>query len=283
MKTFTLKHGHRILTLDKPKIMGILNVTPDSFSDGGSYNSLDKALFQVEKMLSQGVDIIDIGGESTRPGAAEVCLNEELERTIPVITAIRSRFDIWLSIDTSKPQVMTEAALAGIDLINDVRALSLPGAREAAAKTQLPVCLMHRQGEPSTMQDAPFYQNVVKEVIDYLAHEVELAELAGINRNLLLIDPGFGFGKNTEHNYELLKSLEAFHSLDLPLLVGMSRKRMIQHALETLIPNNDAKQRVLASAGAAVIAAMKGAHILRVHDVAETAQALSVFNAMNAF
>ncbi|WP_093319903.1 dihydropteroate synthase [Thorsellia anophelis] len=272
----------KTLKLDYPKIMGILNVTPDSFSDGGNYTSIDKALLQVENMILAGVDIIDIGGESTRPGANTVSVEEELERTIPVIEAIRTRFDIWLSIDTSKPQVMTESAKAGIDLINDVRALSLPGAREAAAKTQLPICLMHHKGEPSTMQNNPSYVNVIAEVIDTLQEEIKLAEHAGITRDRLLIDPGFGFGKNNEHNFRLLNELEAFRKFNLPLLVGMSRKRMIQYALESLIPNNQASDRTHGSVGAAVIAAMKGAHIIRVHDVAQTAQALSILKTMKS-
>ncbi|MGR5147706.1 dihydropteroate synthase [Photobacterium alginatilyticum] len=261
-KTLDLSHSHA---------MGILNVTPDSFSDGGKFNRLDNALFHVESMLAAGTSIIDIGGESTRPGAADVVPSDELDRVVPVIEAIRQRFDCWISIDTSKAQVMTEAVAAGADLINDVRALQEPGAMAAAAKANVPVCLMHMKGQPRTMQQQPTYQDVIADVGQFLAERVEACEAAGIRREQLLLDPGYGFGKTLEHNYQLLAHLDKFHQFGLPLLVGMSRKSMIFKLLD-----KKPAECMAGSLACAAIAAMKGAQIIRVHDAQETVDVLKV-------
>ncbi|WP_428240208.1 dihydropteroate synthase [Gynuella sp.] len=270
---FVQGNGRR-LTLDKVRVMGILNMTPDSFSDGGHFNGLDKALFHAESMIAAGVDIIDIGGESTRPGAAEVSETEELERVLPVIEKIVSRFDIFVSVDTSRPRVMTAAAAAGVHLINDVRALELPGALQACSETGLPVCLMHMRGSPASMQEGPRYQDPVLDIIEYLQERVNVCMQAGIGANRLLIDPGFGFGKTLDHNLALLARLKEFKSLQLPVLVGMSRKTMIGDILNTPV-----SERMVGSVAAAVIAAMNGADIVRVHDVKESVEAIKVFNA----
>ncbi|PMH41201.1 dihydropteroate synthase [Vibrio sp. 10N.286.49.B3] len=263
------------LTLDRPHIMGVLNVTPDSFSDGGKFNSVDAALSQAQAMIEAGVSIIDIGGESTRPGAPEVSLEEELARVIPIIQAIRAQFDVWISIDTSKAVVMEQAIQAGADMINDVRALQEPGALDVAARAKVPVCLMHMQGKPCTMQEKPNYQDVLADVRDFLVERMAACESAGIDKSQLVLDPGFGFGKTIEHNYHLLGHLEAFHTLELPLLVGMSRKSMIFKLLD-----QQPAECMVGSVTCAAIAALKGAHIIRVHDVAETLQAMSVIQAM---
>lgn len=219
------------LDLSFPHVMGILNVTPDSFSDGGKHNALVDALTHTNEMVNAGATIIDVGGESTRPGANEVSVEEELERVIPVVEAIAQRFEVWISVDTSKADVITEAARVGAHIINDVRSLSEPGALAAAAATGLPVCLMHMQGEPRTMQQAPAYQDIVSEVDAYFVEQLARCEAAGIKKENLLLDPGFGFGKNLSHNYELLARLSEFHHFGLPLLVGMSRKSMIGQLL----------------------------------------------------
>ncbi len=263
------------LDLSCCNIMGILNVTPDSFSDGGSFNSLDRALFHAERMINQGATLIDVGGESTRPGAAKVSLQEELDRVIPVVEAIHKNLDTIISVDTSTPQVITQSAAVGAGLINDVRALQREGALDAAASTNLPICLMHMQGQPDTMQKAPSYDDVVSDIHAFLAERIHACAAVGINKERLILDPGFGFGKALEHNYQLLNQLETFHKLGLPLLVGVSRKTMIGKVL------NDcpADQRLMGSVAAAVIAAMKGASILRVHDVAETCDAIKIVEA----
>lgn len=258
------------------KIMGILNVTPDSFSDGGRFVSAPTALAQARRMVAEGAEIIDIGGESTRPGAAAVSLDEELERVVPVIEAIRNELDVAVSVDTSKPGVMKAAVAAGAGLINDVRALADEGALAMAAELKVPVCLMHMQGQPRTMQHDPHYHDVVGEVLEFLGRRVAAAEAAGVAREDILIDPGFGFGKSLEHNLSLLHNLERFQVLNLPVLVGISRKSM----LGTLLDGAAADERLFASVGAAVIAALKGATILRVHDVAETRDALRVCQAV---
>ena len=267
--------GSKVLDLSQANIMGILNVTPDSFSDGGQYPGLEAALHAVEVMIAQGADIIDVGGESTRPGAQPVSLAQELERVVPVVEAINQRFDTVISVDTSTPGVMMEVAKAGAHMLNDVRALRREGALQAAAATQLPVCLMHMQGQPSTMQQAPGYNDVLADIYDFLAERKQACEAVGIGSDRLLLDPGFGFGKSVSHNYQLLNQLEHFQSLELPLLIGVSRKTMIGQVLNDRAP----KQRVRGSVAAAVIAAMKGAAILRVHDVAETWDALQVVKA----
>lgn len=262
------------LDLSFPHVMGILNVTPDSFSDGGKHNALVDALTHTNEMVNAGATIIDVGGESTRPGADEVSVEEELERVIPVIDAIAQRFEVWISVDTSKAEVIREAARVGAHIINDVRSLSEPGALEAAAATDLPVCLMHMQGEPRTMQQAPAYDNILSEVDTYFDQQIARCEAAGIKKERLILDPGFGFGKNLSHNYELLAHLGDFHHFGLPLLVGMSRKSMIGQLL-----NVGPSQRLTGSLSCAVIAAMQGAQIIRVHDVKETAEAMRVVEA----
>ena len=262
------------LDLSFPHVMGILNVTPDSFSDGGKHNALVDALTHTNEMVNAGATIIDVGGESTRPGADEVSVEEELERVIPVIEAIAQRFEVWISVDTSKADVIREAARVGAHIINDVRSLSEPGALEAAAATGLPVCLMHMQGEPRTMQQAPVYENILSEVDTYFAQQIARCEAAGIKKEQLILDPGFGFGKNLSHNYELLAHLSDFHHFGLPLLVGMSRKSMIGQLL-----NVGPSQRLTGSLSCAVIAAMQGAQIIRAHDVKETAEAMRVVEA----
>ena len=256
--------------------MGILNVTPDSFSDGGKFNSLDNALLQAERMIQAGVSIIDIGGESTRPGAPDVSLEEELARVIPAIKAIRAKFDVWISIDTSKAEVMRQAVEAGADLINDVRALQEPGALQAAAEANVPVCLMHMKGQPRTMQASPVYDDVLMDVEAFLQERVEACEAVGISKNQLILDPGFGFGKTIEHNYHLLAHLEKFHRLGLPVLAGMSRKSMIFKLLDKAPADC-----MVASVTCATIAAMKGAQIIRVHDVEDTLEAMKIIEVMN--
>ena len=262
------------LDLSFPHVMGILNVTPDSFSDGGKHNALVDALTHTNEMVNAGATIIDVGGESTRPGADEVSVEEELERVIPVVEAIAQRFEVWISVDTSKAEVIRESARVGAHIINDIRTLTEPGALEAAAATGLPVCLMHMQGEPRTMQQAPEYHHIVSEVDAYFANQIARCEAAGIKKENLLLDPGFGFGKNLSHNYELLAHLSDFHHFGLPLLVGMSRKSMIGQLL-----NVGPAQRLTGSLTCAVIAAMQGTQIIRVHDVKETVEAMRVVEA----
>ncbi|WCG83655.1 dihydropteroate synthase [Pectobacterium sp. A5351] len=262
------------LDLSCPHVMGILNVTPDSFSDGGKHNKLDAALLHVQEMVTAGATLIDIGGESTRPGADEVSTEEELERVVPVVEAIAQRFDVWISVDTSKPEVMTASALAGAHLINDIRALQEPGALEAAAATGLPVCLMHMQGMPRTMQHKPHYDDLMQDIGNFLQQQIDRCVNANIPKSKLLLDPGFGFGKNLAHNYALLARLSELHRFELPLLVGMSRKSMIGQLL-----NVPPAQRVHGSVACAVIAAMQGAQIIRVHDVKETADAMRIVEA----
>ncbi len=270
----TLRCGSKTLALSRPRVMGILNVTPDSFSDGGRFSQLDAARQHAQRMVEAGADIIDVGGESTRPGAAEVGEQEELDRVIPVIEAIRESQDVVVSIDTSKSVVMEAAASAGAGLINDVRALQLPGALEKAAKLGLPVCLMHMKGKPATMQSAPEYANVIDEVTNFLHQRTEAAVNAGIDRNQILWDPGFGFGKTAEHNLLLLKSLRSL-SEQSGLLIGISRKRIFGEILKEATAD-----RTVASVTAAVLAVQQGASIVRVHDVQQTVDALKVWQAV---
>ena len=270
-----LRSHKKQLDLSTPQIMGILNVTPDSFSDGGQFTHLDAALRQAEKLIQAGAAIIDIGGESTRPGAPEVSLEEELNRVIPVVKAIRASSDVWISVDTSKAEVMRQAIEAGADLINDIRALQEPGALEIAAKAQVPICLMHMQGQPRSMQHSPNYQDVLLEVGEFLRERVKVCEQAGIAKELLILDPGFGFGKTLEHNYHLLAHLESFHQFGLPLLAGMSRKSMIFKLLD-----KKPADCMVASVTCATIAALKGAQIIRVHDVEETVEAMKIIQMM---
>lgn len=268
-----IRSKNKQLDLSTPQVMGILNVTPDSFSDGGQFNNIDRALDQADKMIEAGASIIDIGGESTRPGAPDVDLQEELERVIPVIRALREKHDVWISIDTSKAEVMKQAVDAGADLINDVRALQEPGALQVAAEADVPICLMHMQGQPRTMQADPSYQDVVAEIKAFLDERIAACASVGIARDKLILDPGFGFGKTIPHNYHLLAHLEQLHSLELPLLVGMSRKSMIFKLLE-----KSPSEVLGASIACATIAAMKGAQIIRVHDVQETIDAMKIVN-----
>jgi dihydropteroate synthase len=261
----------RQLDLSRPQVMGILNVTPDSFSDGGKHQHLSNALRSAEQMLIDGATILDIGGESTRPGAAEVSVEEELERVVPLISAIRSRFDCVISVDTSKAAVMSAAVQAGADIINDVRALQEPGALATAAALQVPVCIMHMQGAPRTMQQAPEYQDVVQQVYDYLLQRATECQQAGIAAAQIILDPGFGFGKNLAHNYQLLASLDKFVQSGYPVLAGMSRKSMIGHLLDVPVT-----ERLAGSLACATLAAYAGAQIIRVHDVKETVQAVRV-------
>ncbi|WP_375751198.1 dihydropteroate synthase [Vibrio sp. HN007] len=272
-----LTSRNKQLSLATPQVMGILNVTPDSFSDGGKFNSIDMALAQADKMIDAGVTIIDIGGESTRPGAKEVLLEEELKRTIPVIKAIREKNqDVWISIDTSKAEVMEQAVNAGADIINDVRALTEAGALKVAAKLNVPICLMHMKGQPRNMQDAPEYCDLLQEVEEFLVERVEACDKVGINRENLILDPGFGFGKTIEHNYELLKRFDELHKFEMPLLAGMSRKSMIFKVLD-----KKPEHSVAGSLACATIAAQKGAHIIRVHDFEETMDVVKVVNMIN--
>ncbi|WP_075988181.1 dihydropteroate synthase [Vibrio fluvialis] len=267
----------KTLELDRPHVMGILNTTPDSFSDGGSYTTLDKALERAQKMIAAGVSIIDIGGESTRPGAPEVSLEEELERVIPIVKAIRERNqDVWISVDTSKAEVMRQSVAAGADLINDIRSLTEPGALEVAAAATVPVCIMHMKGQPKTMQQNPQYDDLMAEVEAFLLERMAACEAAGIARENIILDPGFGFGKSIEHNYHLLANLEQFHRFGLPVLAGMSRKSMIFKLLD-----KKPADCMVASVTCASIAAMKGAQIIRVHDVEETLEAMTIIETMN--
>jgi len=266
----------RVLDLSQPRIMGVINTTPDSFSDGGSLYSnerlnLQRAFERACEMTAAGAAILDIGGESTRPGATAVPLAEELDRVIPLLERIVAELDVVVSVDTSSPQVMQAASAAGAGLINDVRALGREGALAAAAATGLPVCLMHIQGEPQTMQAAPVYEDVVTEVCDYLALRVRTCEHAGIERDRLIVDPGFGFGKTVAHNLQLLQGLPQLVAMGLPVLVGLSRKSMIGKIL-----GRDMDQRLPASLALAVMATERGAAIIRTHDVAETADAVAM-------
>ncbi len=265
-----------IVDLSMPKVMGILNVTPDSFSDGGRYSKLDAAIAQAEKMVSQGASFIDIGGESTRPGAADVDLDEETRRVLPVIEALCKRnLQAVISVDTSKPKLMQRAVEAGAGLINDVCALTAPTAIDVVAGLQVPVCLMHMQGQPRTMQTEPQYENVVSEVSRYLSDRVDACEQAGISRERLLIDPGFGFGKTVEHNMSLLKHLPDFTDMGLPVLVGLSRKSMMASILDKAVDD-----RLSGSIAAACFALMGGAAIIRAHDVDESMDAIRMYAAM---
>lgn len=265
----------RLLDLTQPKIMGILNFTPDSFSDSGKFFSLDKALFQVEKMLNGGADIIDIGGESTRPNAELVTLEQELERVVPLVEAVRKRFDCLISVDSSKAEVFKQSAEAGADILNDIRALTEPNALDTAVELGLPVCLMHMQGNPQNMQQNPVYDDVLEEVADFLNQRIFECITAGIPKEHIILDPGFGFGKSVKHNFTLLKHLKAFSDAGFPVLAGLSRKSMLG-----TVTGRPVEQRVTASVVGALIAVQNGAKIIRVHDVAETADMLKVWKAV---
>lgn len=273
--SFRLPCGDRELDLSRTHVMGILNITPDSFSDGGRFTRMDAALAHVEQMLAAGATLIDVGGESTRPGAATVSVAQEVERVVPMVEAIKARFDTVVSIDTSTPEVFTESAKVGAGLINDIRALCRPGALEAAAATGLPVCIMHMQGEPASMQEAPVYTSVLDEVNQFLLERVAVCEAAGIPRERLVLDPGFGFGKSLEHNLQLFNRLDALQPAGLPVLVGVSRKSMIGQAL-----NRPLDQRLAGGIALTALAVAKGARIIRVHDVPETMDAVRMIEAV---
>lgn len=268
--------GGRRLVLDRPLIMGILNVTPDSFSDGGKFVDPEVALRHARAMTEAGATLIDVGGESTRPGAAQVNVADELARVLPVIEALAAD-RLLVSVDTSKPEVMQAAAAAGAVMINDVRALQEPGALAAVAATDLAVCLMHMQGAPRTMQDNPRYRDVVTDVAEFLQARVEVCEQAGIARERMLVDPGFGFGKTLQHNLALLQGLPHLDELGTPLLVGLSRKSMLE-----AITGRPVAERLAGSLALAMLSAQAGAHIIRVHDVAETRDVLAVLAASNS-
>lgn len=261
----------RELDLSQPRIMGILNITPDSFSDGSRFNQLDSALFHAEKMMEEGAEIIDVGGESTRPGAIYVSEQEEIDRVVPVIEQLAEKLDVMISIDTYKSAVMAAACQAGAHLINDIKALQEPGALKIAAESQALICLMHMQGEPQSMQDHPAYKNVVDEVSLFLNNRVASCLAAGISPEKLILDPGFGFGKTLEQNFELLGRLNEMQST-YPLLIGVSRKSMIGNLL-----NRSVDERLAGSIAAALYALAQGARIIRVHDVQATSDAVKVF------
>jgi len=271
----TLTCAEQFLDLKTPQVMGILNVTPDSFSDGGKFTQIDSALSQVEQMISDGAKVIDIGGESTRPGAVDVNEKDEISRVIPVLKAIKQRFEVIVSIDTSKAGVMSEAIANGAGMINDVRALQNDGCVAIMSQCDLPVCLMHMQGLPRSMQTSPQYHNLIDDIKTFFEQRLNDCKQGGIDKQRLILDPGFGFGKSLEQNYKLLAHFSDFQSLGLPLLAGLSRKSMIGNLL-----NREVDQRLAGSLTTAVLAAQQGAKIIRVHDVKETMDALKVINAV---
>lgn len=274
----TLDCNGRMLVLDRPRVMGIVNITPDSFSDGGEHDTLEAAVAHGVRLAEEGADILDVGGESTRPGANEVPLDEELRRVVPLIRRLREATSLPISVDTYKPEVMRAAVEAGAGMINDIYGLRQEGALDAAASLGVPVVLMHMQGEPRSMQAAPQYDDVVAEVHRFLAERLFAAEMAGIPKKRMVVDPGFGFGKDTAHNLSLLAQLERFVELGVPVLAGLSRKRSIGEITGRESP----RDRVAGSVAAHLIAAQRGAKLLRVHDVAATADALKVWNAVAA-
>ncbi|HEX8595049.1 MAG TPA: dihydropteroate synthase [Pseudomonas sp.] len=269
--------GNRVLDFSHTHVMGILNSTPDSFSDGGRYNRLDAALRHAEAMVAAGATLIDVGGESTRPGARAVSPLEELERVAPVVEALNRELDVIISVDTSTPAVIRETARLGAGLINDVRSLRREGALDAAAATGLPVCLMHMRGEPGSMQDNPQYEDLLSEVIAFLRGRMEQCASAGIPSERIILDPGFGFAKNLDHNLSLFKHMHELHALGRPLLVGVSRKSMIGAALARPVG-----ERLFGGLALAALAMIKGAKILRVHDVAETVDVVRMIAAVEA-
>lgn len=274
----SFKFANRRLDLSTTQIMGVLNVTPDSFSDGGSFNRPDLALMRAEEMLAQGASIIDVGGESTRPGASPVSVQEELDRVCPVVEKIASNLDVVISVDTSRPEVMQETISLGAGLINDVRALTVTGALESVLNQDVALCIMHMQGTPLTMQNHPKYASVLEEVSGFLVQRASELEMAGVSKDRIIIDPGFGFGKTLDHNLELLAGVGCLCSLGYPVLIGLSRKSMFAALLERKVD-----ERLFGSIAAATIGAQLGAQILRVHDVQETADAAKVVDAVKKF
>ena len=273
----TLDCNGRGLALDRPRVMGIVNVTPDSFSDGGQHASTEAAIAHGLALAEEGADILDVGGESTRPGSQPVTVEDELARVLPVIEGLRARCDLPISVDTSKPEVMRAAVAAGAGMINDVWALRREGAIEAASELAVPVCLMHMQGEPATMQDDPRYEDVVAEVHGFFNQRLFACQMAGIDRKRLLVDPGFGFGKTLEHNLQLLRQLSRLVELGVPVLAGLSRKGMIGQ-----VTGRALEQREVGSAVAALIAVQNGAMLVRAHDVGATVDALKLWAAVSA-
>ncbi|MGE9759397.1 dihydropteroate synthase [Pseudomonas sp. PDM20] len=269
--------GNRVLDLSRPHVMGILNVTPDSFSDGGRFNQHDAALRHAAEMVAAGATLIDIGGESTRPGARVVSPTEELERVAPVVEAIARELDVVISVDTSTPAVMRETARLGAGLINDVRSLQRDGALDAAVDTGLPVCLMHMRGEPGNMQDDPRYPDILQEVRAFLEERIALCEAVGIARERIVIDPGFGFAKTQSHNLNLFRQMDRLMDLGCPLLVGVSRKSMVGRAL-----GREVGERLYGSLALAALAVTRGASIIRVHDVAETVDVVRMIHAVES-
>ncbi|MFZ3025593.1 dihydropteroate synthase [Pseudomonas sp.] len=269
--------GNRVLDLAHPQVMGILNVTPDSFSDGGRFRQRDEALRHAAAMVAAGASLIDVGGESTRPGALQVSADEELQRVAPVVEAIAAELDVIISVDTSCPQVMRESARLGAGLINDVRSLRREGALQAAVESGLPVCLMHMQGEPETMQKNPHYDDLLAEVQAFFAERMAACAAAGIAAERIILDPGFGFAKNLQHSLSLFKHMQVLHGFARPLLVGVSRKSMIGQAL-----GREVDQRLAGGLALAALAVAKGASILRVHDVAETVDVVRMIAAVEA-
>lgn len=272
-----MKKLQPLLSQQRPLVMGILNTTPDSFSDGGQFNIVSVAVDHALQMIEQGADMIDVGGESTRPGAAPVSLAEEISRVIPVIEKIRQQSSVFISVDTSKPEVMRQAVAAGADMINDVLALQALDAVETCAQLKVPVCLMHMQGEPRSMQTHPQYDDVVTEIKTFLQQRANVCLQAGIQPDNIVLDPGFGFGKTLQHNLTLLKHLDMFNDLGYPLLVGLSRKSMIGKILDAEVDD-----RLYGSLAAAVLACSKGARIIRVHDVKPTVDAVRVYHAVSS-
>jgi dihydropteroate synthase len=276
--TRTLDCAGKSLVLDRPRVAGIINVTPDSFSDGGKFLDPAVAIAHGLKLVDEGADLLDVGGESTRPGAQEISAQDEIARVVPVIAALAKQVSVPIAIDTSKPEVMRAAIAAGAGFINDVYALRRDGALDAAAELKVPVCLMHMQGEPRTMQQDPHYDDVVSDVRRFLAERIFACEMSGIDKKRIVVDPGFGFGKSLEHNLTLLRGLDQFAALGVPLLVGLSRKAMIG----TLTGHENHQDRAAGSAAAALIAVQRGAMIVRVHDVAATRDALAVWQGIAA-
>ena len=270
--------GGRPLKLDRPRVVGILNVTPDSFSDGGSYANTDEAVAHGLRMVEEGADMLDIGGESTRPGADDVSVEDELSRVVPVLERLAAKTSVPLAIDTSKPEVMRAAVAAGAGMINDVYALRRDGALDAVAELGVPVCLMHMLGEPRSMQDDPHYDDVVGDVHRFLTDRLFACELAGIDRRKVMVDPGFGFGKTLDHNLALLRALERFVNLGSGVYVGLSRKSMIGTITGRQVP----AERAAVSVAAALVAVQRGARMVRVHDVSATVDALAVWHAVQA-
>ncbi len=270
-----LSCGKFKLDLSRPLVMGILNVTPDSFSDGDLHMRRDVALRHAQQLIQEGADLLDIGGESTRPSAPPVSVQQELDRVMPVIEGLRG-MPVPLSVDTSKPEVMRAALAAGVSMVNDINALQQPDALVVVAGSDAAVCLMHKQGTPQTMQQQPHYQDVVAEVLTFLRARLEAAQAAGIARERIVIDPGFGFGKTLAHNLDLLRHLDAFSALGVPVLAGLSRKSMLG-----AITGQDVEHRIHASVAAALLAVQRGARIVRVHDVRATVDALKVWQAVN--